>query len=251
MSEYKNRAQVEGMVATINRGDADAFAACHAEDVVIQVMRSGPLHLPADLGPPPANRFPSPLGILDRYQPAPQWWLADPWGLYGVTHAARVLLWSEQVVRYLRAQGVAVDAEVARWSAVLHDCRRSGERDDPGYGRRAAAWVLRHRDALPATLTDTQVQAIAHTVFWQPEDAARCPRLTPELQALKDANELEMLRFWGVDPATLEFHTAALRAPHLPRLAKDLAEATALVRGPDAWAYVRACAHRLGLWPAE
>jgi ketosteroid isomerase-like protein len=41
MSQVENRAVVERMVDAINRGDADIYAACHTEDVVIRILSSG------------------------------------------------------------------------------------------------------------------------------------------------------------------------------------------------------------------
>jgi hypothetical protein len=190
--------------------------------------------------------------LLDTYTPDPAWWLHNPYGWHGRGHAARVLVWTEQVVRYFQAQGVAVDAAAARWAAVLHDCRRQQERTDPGHGRRGAAWVLAHGATLG--LTVAQARAVAHTIAWHVPEDRSCPRWTAELLALKDADSLDRVRFGhgaGFDPRYLR--TPALRGRR-PQ-ATWLAAASNYLGTPadpppvDPWDAVRAVAQDQGVWP--
>ncbi len=59
-----------------------------------------------------------------------------PWnGFHGVAHWARVL---ENGLRLAEETGAAI--EVVQLFAVLHDCRRVNEHDDPEHGPRRRSW---------------------------------------------------------------------------------------------------------------
>jgi uncharacterized protein len=205
------------------------------------------LHFPADL--PPVAPYPHVgHGVLDAYEPDPAWWAAMPWGQHGVTHATRVLVWAEQAARHLQAQGVALDPVVVRWAAILHDCRRQHEGQDPGHGRRGAAWVLTHRDVLG--VTEAQARAIAWCIAWHVPDDKHCPHVTAELLCLKDGDSLDRFRFRVQAFDKRYVRIPAMQNWRVSAAALDLAESTARARGPAAWGYTRACAQRLGLWPA-
>ena len=53
---------------------------------------------------------------FDRYRPRPEWFAHNPNGIHGIAHAARVLVWAEQVAAWMHDHGRPVDAEVVRWA---------------------------------------------------------------------------------------------------------------------------------------
>ena len=56
--------------------------------------------------------------IPDRSRPRPEWFAHDPDGIHGIAHAARVLVWAEQVAAWMHDHGRPVDAEVVRCAAA-------------------------------------------------------------------------------------------------------------------------------------
>src|SRR5205085_550282 len=78
---------------------------------------------------------------FDVYRPSAAWYAHDPYGMHGLGHAARVLVWTDVIGGWLHAHGQHVDLEVTRWSATLHELRRLDDGRDFGHGERAADWV--------------------------------------------------------------------------------------------------------------
>ena len=185
---------------------------------------------------------------LDAYRPRATWWArpAAVDDIHGRGHCARVLLWADYVAARLAADGVAVDRAVVRWAAACHDCRRHADGLDPDHGWRAAAWFGEHAAALDPTLTPAQVQAVQHAITWHVPPDAVCPRWTPELRALKDADALDRVRLGNFD-------SRYLRTPYL--YGREADAAVLLGAYPpgqpgDPWPRLRAAAQVRGLWPA-
>jgi hypothetical protein len=61
---------------------------------------------------------------LDAYRMSNEYYLYDPFGIHGLGHASRVLVWANLIGHWMRRQNVEVDLEVIRWAATLHDIRR-------------------------------------------------------------------------------------------------------------------------------
>lgn len=193
--------------------------------------------------PPGPTAPPDPWG---RYLPHGSWFLAGTHGRHSVDHAARVLVWANRVARELAAAGTAVDAEVVRWAAVTHDCRRAHEGDDPEHGPRAAAFFRAHAAAIAPALTADQVAQVAYCVQWHNVPDHRAPQLTPELIALKDGDAHDRVRFLrdgrgGCDERQLR--TAYRPGADAERLWQ------ASFHPPHPWAAIRAQAQAWGLWP--
>jgi len=57
---------------------------------------------------------------LDRYRPIPERFAHDPDGLHGIAHAARVLVWAEQVAAWMHGHGRTATAGrwTRRWSGA-------------------------------------------------------------------------------------------------------------------------------------
>jgi hypothetical protein len=182
---------------------------------------------------------------LDDHEPDPAWWRHKPWGLHGVTHACRVLIWSEVVAQYLIGTGQSVDLEVVRWSAVLHDCQRVDDGDDFPHGNRCAAWILEVKDRICPKLSARQTELLRHSVKWHVPHDNKCPDFTPELMCLKDGDGLDRVRLGDFDPAYLR--TPALKNAQAD--ATTLMQQTVALRGPGFWDAIKTVARSLGRWP--
>jgi hypothetical protein len=181
--------------------------------------------------------------ILDPFRPQPAWYRHDPYGIHGLAHAARVLVWVEQVGRAMAAAGEPVDMTVARWAAAVHDVGRLDDGRDSGHGERSAEWVRAHRDLLVPALDAGQVEQLAYVCTWHVPNDHLAPRFTPELTCLKDADGLDRVRIYDLNPAKLRTPFARDQAAQ----ADALFHASLAARG-DPWEAVRTCALRIGLW---
>jgi hypothetical protein len=120
--------------------------------------------------------------VLDRFRPWDEWYLHDPNGIHGLGHAARVLVWTEQVADAMEGAGLTVDREVVRCAAMVHDVRRVDDGSDREHGARAAAWVIANADLLPVALTQTQLEAVRYCCEWHVPPDGSCPEMTVELR---------------------------------------------------------------------
>src|SRR3954454_7895661 len=181
---------------------------------------------------------------FDAYRPEQEWWADDPTGIHGIGHTTRVLIWADRVAAGLEANTIAVDREVVRWAAILHDCRRDDDGADPAHGARAARWFDAHAADLAPALTPAQVSKVCYCMQWHVPPDRLSPRLTPELQALKDGDGLDRVRLG-------DFDAAYLRTPYLhgwEAVARQLWKATRPRLGQEPWSSVRAEALSRGLW---
>ena len=178
---------------------------------------------------------------LNAYRPRRAWW-ARPEGaasIHGLGHCIRVLLWADHVATRLSADGVAVDRTIVRWAAACHDCRRHNEGLDSGHGLRAAAWFGQEAPRLDPALNPEQVEAVQYAVTWHVPPDAECPRWTPELQCLKDADGLDRVRLGDFAPGYLRLSYLHGREPD----ARALLHATP--PGADPWEPLLAAARTL------
>src|SRR5258707_9143467 len=96
---------------------------------------------------------------LDKYQPQADWYLHYSWsGMHGIDHAARVLVWADQIGQWMNEHGTPVDLEVVRWAAALHDVRRENDSDDLQHGERAATWIKKEAVHLPFSFDKEQLE---------------------------------------------------------------------------------------------
>ncbi len=183
------------------------------------------------------------LYIFDQYRPSPEWFSHDPYGIHGIAHVARVLVWAECIGCGLNGDGLGLDLEVVRWAAVLHDVGRHDDGKDAGHGKRSAAWVRAHRDAV-ALLTEEQIEQVVYCCEWHDQEDRHAPRMTPMLKCLKDADGLDRVRIRDLNPAYLRTETAR----GLCDMAQKLFDATGHSRELRPWETVRKAAVELGFW---
>lgn len=161
-------------------------------------------------GPPP--RLPErSRGLLAR-SGIPRNWLAEPRlfdSLHGVRHAIRTA-----ALAALLAETTGLnedDTATLVLAAAVHDCRRRHDKDDPGHGARAAAWITANvstvwgRFELRAT-PESVVQAVVATRLhdvpysaFSAEDQADHARTRHITDLLKAADALDRYRLPRLD----------------------------------------------------
>ena len=178
---------------------------------------------------------------LDRYRPRIAWW-ARPHGaagIHGLGHCARVLLWADHVAQRLAATecGRSDGGPLGRRLPRLPPARR---RPRCQARNRAAQWSGKNAALLDPTLSTDQVKAVQWAVTWHVPPDAECPRWTPELRCLKDADGLDRVRLG-------DFDAAYLRLPYLHGREQN---AMALLQASpygsvDPWETIRAAAREI------
>jgi len=88
------------------------------------------------------------------------------------------------------------------WAAACHDLRRQDDDADPNHGHRAAAWV---RQELPGQLRQPppKLNLIAEACAWHVCSDHAAGWDHPVLWLLKDADGLDRVRLWDLDPRFL------------------------------------------------
>jgi hypothetical protein len=156
--------------------------------------------------------------------PKESWfWMRPPSELHGLGHTARVMTWA-----CVLTQGTQWFEPVV-WAAACHDLRRHDDGRDPEHGFRAGRWVWRKLPGLlrrpPAAL-----EWIASACDWHVCSDSRSEWDHPVLWLLKDADGLDRVRLYDLDPRYLRRPEAVALADK----ARRLYEATALMDDPAA-----------------
>ncbi|MHB1416999.1 MAG: HD domain-containing protein [Chloroflexota bacterium] len=181
---------------------------------------------------------------LDRYRPQTAWFAHNAYGIHGLNHVARVLVWADRLANWLVADGEVVDIEVVRWAAALHDLGRHNDRRDPEHGDRSAEWLAANHRQLGASLTEQQMESIDYVCRWHVPGDGMAPTMTNELRCLKDADGLDRVRIADLDPRQLRIPLAM----DLVEAAWDLFNASWPIDDHDPWRQVRTKALVRGLW---
>lgn len=182
--------------------------------------------------------------ILDNYRPQPQWFAHKPYGIHGMHHVTRVLVWADQIAQGMTERGETLDLTVVRWAALVHDVGRQNDWRDLEHGTRSAQWVKQARSTLFAGLSDAQVENLQYCCEWHVPRDELIPEKTNELICLKDADGLDRVRIDDLNPAYLRTDAARSHAAD----AQALLDATWNDRKTDPWERVRAAALELGWW---
>jgi HD superfamily phosphodiesterase len=183
--------------------------------------------------------------LLDRYIPERAWFERQASqhyaGTHGIGHITRVLVWTAQIAERLNT---TLRREELFWAAGLHDIKRWDDGRDQEHGERAAGWVLAEfANVRPDIARSLDLELIADLCRGHVISNDLFDRWSPELQVLKDADGLERVRIFDLDPGRLRLRdiTPALEPPAWQLM--QLSQA----RGDDADA-VRHVALELGLW---
>lgn len=179
---------------------------------------------------------------LERYRPDVSWFVTPDRARSPISdtgHAARVLVLSELLANRLEREGTVsgLDRTAIRWSAVLHDIRRTSDFLPDDHARRAAEWVYA---MLPSDVPELTRQRVFHIISLHDVPDRELAADVPELKILKDADELDRYRFdrllpdlapdivrnWvGTDPDVLRYRASRDLIPISRRL-YDLSKAS-------------------------
>jgi hypothetical protein len=179
------------------------------------------------------------------YQPNTAWYLHNPFGIHGIGHAARVLVWANLIGYWMLAKGRSLDLEVVRWAAVLHDVRRLNDASDHSHGTRCSKWLENGNSALQ-TLCEEQKRKVAYCADWHVPPDREAPAMIPELVCLKDADALDRVRLGGLNVGLLRTDCAKAIVGQAQFLC-DYSEIQPVFRNQP-WNAVRPAGVRMGLW---
>jgi hypothetical protein len=152
-----------------------------------------------------------PASRIRIFEPKPEWFVRGPGGIHGMTHEARVLIWTQVLAALVGGEGLTVDADVLGWAAAVHDTQRLNDGRDPEHGSRAATWLEQRPELLPATVP---LERVVYLCRWHVPGDEKAPAMTDELKVFKDADALDRWRIDDLDAARLRTKAAGeLLAP--------------------------------------
>ena len=116
-----------------------------------------------------------------------------------------MVIWSQVLVATAAGEGLSVDPNVLGWAAAVHDTQRQDEGIDPEHGARAAMWIERQPELIPASVP---LERVVYLCRWHvpPDDDAR--EMTDELRVFKDADALNRWRIYDLDTRLLRTNVA-------------------------------------------
>jgi hypothetical protein len=182
---------------------------------------------------------------LDQYVPARAWFdrqfAPEFAGTHGIGHITRVLVWSAIIAE--RFSG-AIRQEELFWAAGLHDIKRWDDGIDPEHGERAADWTLTEFPVIRPDIAETvDLQLVAELIRAHMRNDLEIVDWSDELRILKDADGLDRVRIYDLDPRRLRLKDIS---PALEPKAWSLMEES-VRRGNTADA-VRSVAIEQGWW---
>lgn len=141
-----------------------------------------------------------PSDHIRRFEPRAEWFCRHGGGIHGIAHEARVLIWTQVVAAAATDEGLNVDADVLGWAAAIHDTQRHNDGADPMHGDRAADWIERQPELLPASVS---MERVAYLCRWHVPPDEHAPAMTDELKVFKDADALDRWRIGDLDRSRL------------------------------------------------
>ena len=165
---------------------------------------------------------------LRKYEPVqiPEEWFLDPYGIHGIGHTQRVY---QHAVNLTKALCMSEkDASSLLLAALWHDIGREDDSENPDHGR------LSVNKAKALNLHQSHSQEILELTFCAIENHSKddaagelgcLSTSNPQsartiLWALKDADALDRVRFWGLDPTCLRFAWSGTQIPYAEELLK-------------------------------
>lgn len=142
---------------------------------------------------------PIPESLIREYQPQESWLRHDS-TIHGIGHLTRVFILQELISNQLVRDGEILNQQALRWAAISHDVGRVDDGLDPQHGRRSAQWM--HENLREAMSPET-LDIATYIVRWHVPNDWEAPKMTLELQILKDADALDRVRLDDLDPAFL------------------------------------------------
>jgi uncharacterized protein len=140
---------------------------------------------------------------LESYLPEASWFRHNPFGIHGVAHAARVLVWTDWLARAIGGPS-ALAIEELRWAAACHDVGRENDGVDAEHPIRSAEWVRQNLVRVrPEVGVAVDVDLVAELCRWHTERDRAIPALSLELLILKDADALDRARLGDLDERRL------------------------------------------------
>ena len=155
------------------------------------------------------------------------WFRREPYGIHGITHVTRVLVWAA-VLADRFGQAPALRVPELFWAAATHDVERIDDGRDTGHGERAAAWVGSNLVANRPLAAESDLGLIAEIDHWHEVTDRQIGRWSLELLLFKDADGLDRVRIHDLNPAFLRTQLA----PSLVSKAQRLMEATTALHDP-------------------
>jgi hypothetical protein len=140
-----------------------------------------------------------------RFEPRAEWFRRSPYGIHGVAHETRVLIWTQVLAGMVPQEGLSVDAEALGWAAAIHDSQRADEGTDPQHGVRAAEWIEQNRQYLSPS---AHLERVAYICRWHVHPDHEAPDMTPELMVFKEADALDRWRIGDLNPDFLRTKAA-------------------------------------------
>ena len=138
------------------------------------------------------------LADLRPYLTDPAWFRREPFGIHGVGHVTRVLIWSAILADRITMQS-AIRHEELLWAASTHDVGRLDDGTDRGHGTRSAAWITGCLVEKRPAARDVDIGFVAELSTWHEIPDHEIRRMSLELLILKDADGLDRVRIHDLD----------------------------------------------------
>ncbi len=165
---------------------------------------------------------------LRPYLTDPAWFRREPYGIHGVSHVTRVLVWAAVLADHFGgARGLRVTE--LYWAAATHDVGRIDDWTDPGHGTRSAEWARTNLVGQRPLAAQADMSVIAELDTWHEVTDRKIERWSAELMLFKDADGLDRVRIHDLDPAYLRTQQATRWVSQ----ARALEKATGLEREPE------------------
>jgi hypothetical protein len=164
---------------------------------------------------------------LAPYVTDPAWFRREPYGIHGVSHVTRVLVWSAVLASRFGAAPALRTTELY-WAAATHDVGRVDDWTDAGHGTRSAEWVAGNLARERPLAAAADLEFVRELDTWHEVTDRKIGRWSAELMLFKDADGLDRVRIHDLDPAYLRTQEATRHVS----AARSLEERTRHERDP-------------------